>query len=409
MIGIITTGSRGDVQPFVALALALNARGQEVTLVASENFRGFITGYGIPFLPITGNSEQIVRSPEALKLLKGGSVLSFFYHLQKMIDRHADQANQDMVEACRNFDHLVVSILPMPQVYSIAERYNKKCAVVLLSLPPIPTREFPFQALNIKGHPWINKLSYGMMNVGYAMIRKSVNRFRKQIGLPPANVMKASLGSDTLALVALSSKLLKRPEDWPVTAQIPGFFYLPPAARTEPIPERLEDWLSDRDKPVYIGFGSIPVPDPQKFYPILEGLLSDTSVVLCTGWSTLPELPTHPNLFVTQYLNHDWILPQCRAAVIHGGIGTVGAVMKSGIPLIIVSILADQPVNGKLIQQQGLGVHIPFKKLDIQKLTKALVQVQTPEIQENCKAMAQFIQAEKGAEKAAKIIEEYFG
>ncbi len=118
--GIITTGSRGDVQPFIALALALTERGHDVTIVTNENFRAFVAGFGVSYLPITGDTEKIINSPEALKLLAGGSIFKFFYHIQKISAETADQANRDILHACANFDHLVTSVLPLPLVYSIA-------------------------------------------------------------------------------------------------------------------------------------------------------------------------------------------------------------------------------------------------------------------------------------------------
>src|SRR6201991_1007825 len=189
--GIITTGSRGDVQPFIALALALMEKGHDVTIVASENFRNFVEGFGVQYIPVAGDTEHLINSPEALRLLEGGSIFKFFYHLQKVAAQTADRSNLDILEACSHFDGLITSVLPLPLVYSIAERSGKKCAVVFLSVPPIPTREFPYQVLGSKGHPWINRLSYRMMGLGYAMISKQVNKFRKEIGLPTTNVMKA--------------------------------------------------------------------------------------------------------------------------------------------------------------------------------------------------------------------------
>ena len=202
--GIITTGSRGDVQPFIALGLALMERGHDVTIVASENFREFVEGFGVPFLPVAGNTEQLINSPEALRLLEGGSIFKFFYHLQKVAAQTADQSNRDILEACSHFDGFITSVLPLPNVYSIAEKFGKKCAVVFLSVPPIPTREFPYQVLGTKGHPLLNKLSYRMMGLGYAMISKQVNRFRRSMDLPITNVMKACLQSDMLAITAVS-------------------------------------------------------------------------------------------------------------------------------------------------------------------------------------------------------------
>jgi sterol 3beta-glucosyltransferase len=410
--GIITTGSRGDVQPFIALALALMERGHAVTLVTNENFRAFVEDFGVAYLPIAGDTEKIINSPEALKLLEGGSIFKFFYHIQKVSAETADQANRDMLQACANFDHLITSVLPLPVVYSIAEKYQKKLAVVFLSVPPVPTREFPFQVFGARGHPWFNRLSYKLTGLAYLMIRKKMNEFREQIGLPPANVMKAMLKSDMLAITAISQLLLPQPKDWPSNAHVTGFLFLPPSAREKPgqqeIPEGLEAWLAAGDTPVYMGFGSIPIPDQAKLIRALQGLLTQKKVIFAAGWSTLDNLPTHPNLFVTKYVNHDWLLPKCTAAIIHGGIGTIAAVLRSGRPLIVVSILADQPINGQMIQQKGLGFHIPFKQLSPQKLLQAVHAADNPRITENCKTAAAFLKAEEATGNAIGLIERYF-
>jgi UDP:flavonoid glycosyltransferase YjiC (YdhE family) len=410
--GIITSGSRGDVQPFIALALALMEKGHEVTVVAPENFREFVEGFGVSYWPVTGDTERLINSPTALKILEGGSIFKFIYHLQKIVAQTADQSSRDILAACSHFDHLIVSVLPLPFVYSIAEKYHKKCAVIFLSVPPIPTREFPFQVFGTKGHAWLNRLSYRLLGLAYAMTSQQVNRFRKGIGLPPANVMKACLRSDMLAITAVSQLLVKQPGDWPPNAHITGFFFLPRAAREKrginELPDGLEEWLAKGDKPVYIGFGSIPIPDNAKFIRTLEGVLTKKRVVLGVGWSVLNGLPVHPDLFVVKYVNHDWLLPRCSTIIIHGGIGTVGAALRSGTPLIVVSILADQPINGKMIEQKKLGRHIPFKKLSPERLLEAINATADPVIIENCKTAAATIKAEDGLEKAVHLIQQYF-
>lgn len=410
--GIITTGSRGDVQPFIALALALMGNGHAVTIVTNENFKAFVEGFGVSYLPITGDTERIINSPEALKLLEGGSIFKFFYHVQKVSAETAEQSNKDILEACAKVDHLITSVLPLPVVYSIAEKYGKKCAVVFLSVPPVPTKEFPFQVFGAKGHPWFNRLSYRLTGLAYAMIRKKMNQFRKKIGLPPANVMKALLRSDILAMTAVSQLLLPQPKDWPPNAHATGFFFLPPTTREKPghaeMPEGLETWLAAGDAPVYVGFGSIPIPDQVRLIRALQGVLAEKRVVLAAGWSILKDLPAHPNLFVVKYVNHEWLLPQCSAAIIHGGIGTIAAVLRSGRPVIVVSILADQPINGQMIEQKRLGFHIPFKKLSAEKLLQAIHATEDKYLVEKCKAAAAAIKAEDGVGKAVDLIGRYF-
>jgi UDP:flavonoid glycosyltransferase YjiC (YdhE family) len=426
---IITTGSRGDVQPFVALALALRERGHVVTIVTNENFRAFVEGFGLAFLPITGDTEKLINSPEALQLLGGGSVLKFFYHLQKVSARTADQANRDILQACATFDHLISSVLPLPIVYSIAEKYKKKLAIVFLSVPPIPTREFPFQVFGAKGFRLLNRLSYRLVGLAYAMIGKQVNAFRKEIGLPPANVMRAMLRSDLLAITAISELLLPQPKDWPANAHVTGFLFLPPRSSAtpgvsekqsptqssrsahqadRPRPEGLEQWLAAGDTPVYMGFGSIPIPDKHKLLAALEGVLAEKRVVFALGWSIIDHLPQHPNLFAIKQVDHEWLLPQCSAAIIHGGIGTIAAVLRSGRPAIVVSILADQPINGQMIELKTLGIHLPFKKLSARRLLQAIRQAETRPIIENVRSAKARVGAEAGLEKATTLLEQYF-
>ena len=159
---------------------------------------------------------------------------------------------------------------------------------------------------------------------------------------------------------------------------------------------------------MYMGFGSIPVPDQTRLLRALEGALDKKRVVLGAGWSVLKGLPVHPNLFAIKYVNHDWLLPRCSAAIIHGGIGTVGAALRSGTPLIVVSILADQPINGKMIEEKKLGCHIPFKELSPERLLDAVKATGEPAIIENCKAAAAAIREEDGLGKAVGLIEQYF-
>jgi sterol 3beta-glucosyltransferase len=387
-------------------------RGHQVTIVTNENFRAFVESFGVPYLPITGDTEKIINSPDALKLLEGGSIFKFFYHIQKVSAETADQSNRDILQACANFDQLITSVLPLPLVYSIAEKQGKKLAVVFLSVPPVPTKEFPFQVFGTKGHPWFNRLSYQLTGLAYLMIRKKMNEFRKEIGLPPTNVMKALLKSNTLAITAISQLLLPQPKDWPSNAHVTGFLFLPPATREKPgqteIPDGLEAWLAKGDIPVYMGFGSIPIPDQAKLILALRGVLVKKRVILAAGWSTLNNLPDHPHLFVVKYVNHGWLLPRCSAAIIHGGIGTIAAVLRSGKPAIVVSILADQPVNGKMIEQKNLGFHIPFKQLSPEKLLQAIHAAQDHVIIENCMAAAATIKAEDGVGRTARLMEQYF-
>jgi UDP:flavonoid glycosyltransferase YjiC (YdhE family) len=176
------------------------------------------------------------------------------------------------------------------------------------------------------------------------------------------------------------------------------------------LPDGFEAWLKAGDQPIYIGFGSIPMPDPVKFLGIITKILNTTShrILFCIGWSVIAEIPQHKNLFVVSTINHDWVLPLCKVAIIHGGIGTTGAVIKAKIPVVIVSILADQPYNGKMVEQLKIGVHIPFKTVTTQKLLKAIALTQTEEYKRNAKVLGEKVDTEDGVAECVEIMEAYF-
>ncbi len=411
--GIITTGSRGDVQPFIALTLGLQKQGYSVVLMAPENFKDWIESLGIPFIPLAGNVEEIIQSPQALHLLKGGNVLRFFYHLQKIAVKTSVQANLIMLENAEGIDFFISSILPFPIVYSIAEKFKKPCSGIFLSMPGTPTQEFPHPVFGSFNHRWFNRFSYQVMELGWWMIKKRVNIFRTQIGLPETKHWKKYISDNPLILYPMSRQLLSQPNDWPSNTHVTGFLQMTPANREhhtmDKTPKGLTEWLEKGSKPYYLGFGSIPIPDTLLFCNVLSDLLKnhDCRIVFCTGWSLLPDMPEHPNLFVCQYINHDWLLPKCKAAIFHGGIGTIGAVLKSKIPMIILSVLADQPHNGDLIAGKRLGVHIPFRKLSAEKLWNAMEVTQTQQILESVLAIGHSIVLDDGVTEVICQLEKY--
>lgn len=413
--GIVTTGSRGDVQPFTALAWALKQKGHNVTLMANENFREFVEGYHLNYLSITGNGEEIIQSPLALKLLEGGNIIKFFYHLQKVARGSIQQANQDILNGCKDFDCIITNVLNFPLVYSICEKYRLKMAVVLLSIPLTPTSEFPHQFFSpFINARWLNAATYHIgLRLMWQLIKKQNNEFRKQLQLPKQNVVKAYFRSNSLTLYAMSKELMPQPSDWPSNTHVTGFISLPAVVRNSNVmdkhPGGLEEWLAKGSKPLYIGFGSIPIPNMTVFTQILYKVLDQYRVVFCQGWSVLPVLLQHPDLFVVKQVNHEWLLPQCSTAIIHGGIGTIAAVMRAGIPVVVVSVLADQPHNAAMVVDKKIGLHIPFKKFGFSRLITALAITHAEEMVRTASQVGMRVVNENGLEQCVTLIEAYFG
>jgi sterol 3beta-glucosyltransferase len=411
---ILTYGSRGDVQPFIALALGLQKKGHRVTLAAPENFKNFVEGYGVDFFSLHGNVEELLHTPAAVKLLKAGNSFTVVRHLQKSSDSSRPKINEGLLKLCGEADALVTSTLNFFFVAVIAEKLNKKWALILPNPPATPTREFPFPDFDFMRFPAYNLLSYRVLVFFYwQLYKKRVNAFRVSLGMYVAakNMLHTMDEQKVLTLYNFSAQLIPQPADWEQHYQITGFMYLPAATiKNDNSNSELAAWLQNGKAPVYIGFGSIPVPDPDLLSNVLNELLAATNhrIILCKGWSKLTGLPSHANLFIIDQADHEWLLPNCKAAVFHGGAGTLAAVMKAKIPAIIVSIFGDQPMWGKTVARKKIGAHIPFKKLTAKKLIAAIDETQTPSIRNNAFAAGEKVNAEDGVEEAIEQLERYF-
>ena len=130
--------------------------------------------------------------------------------------------------------------------------------------------------------------------------------------------------------------------------------------------------------------------------------------MFCTGWSQFDNLPTHSNLFVTKYVNHEAILPQCKVGIFHGGAGTLATMLRNNLPVVIVSFYTDQPTWGKIVEHRKLGVHIPVKSLTTDRLISAIQLAQTDEIKNNVLTVGQVIRSENGLDNAINELEKYF-
>jgi sterol 3beta-glucosyltransferase len=307
---------------------------------------------------------------------------------------------------------LICSSLATLMCLSLAEKWQIPVAAVFLSMPLTPTRCFPHSILGYRNFGPLNRATYALNQLLWLTVRRTQNEFRTTLGLPPKNMMRALLKGHHFTAYAMSRHLLKRPADWPPSTHVTGFLRVPAALRADhpmdQCPDGLKSWLDSGPPPVYVGFGSIPIPDPKKLISILYELLEqdDMRILFCQGWSVVPEMNNHARLFATKMVDHEMILPQCRSAVIHGGIGTTAAVMHAGIPMVIVSVLADQPHHGRWMEQLGLGVHIPFRNLSYDRLKNALLDIRAPEFLARAKKLSVDLSRENGVREIADLLED---
>ena len=416
-IGIFTYGTRGDVQPYVALALGLMANGHRVTIAAPENFASFIEGFGIPFHALYGNAEEGMQSPDGQRVLRAENTIKLMKYFFGVLNQIKGPLRKSYLEGFNKVDFIIANPATLTITGALAEKQNKKMALTYFMPPLVPTAEFPLADFDFLNFPWYNKLTYKLAHAFYwKFVKQETNEFREELGL---SVLKENLLNHIgrqrpLDLYCLSPSLIPQPKDWDDNHKITGFLTVPNKSREthamDSIPADLKDWLANGEKPLYMGFGSNGIGKPDKFITIINDILTRTNerVLFCTGWSALEGLPIHKNLFVAQYVNHEAVLPQCKLGIFHGGAGTLATMLRNNLPVVMVSFYTDQPTWGKLIASRKLGAHIPVKKLTSAKLLSAITYVQSPAVKQNVSQLSQQLNKEHGVENAVREIEKYF-
>lgn len=416
-IGIYTYGTRGDVQPYIALALGLQDLGHKVVLAAPSDFKDFVEGFGIDFFPLHGNAEAIMNSPEGQNVLKTENSIQLMKFFFQALSAIKVPLRKSYFASISTVDYIIANSATLPIVSTIAEKQGKKIALTYFMPPVVPTREFPLGDFDFLNFGWYNQLTYKIAQSFYwKFVKAETNEYRQELGLEPLrkNLIQYLDHQKPLDLYCISPSLIPQPKDWAPHHKITGFLTVPAKYREqhalEQTPEELSKWLAQGEKPIYLGFGSNGVGNHEKFSAILNHLLTQTQerVLFCTGWSQFKDLPDHPNLFVTKYVNHEAVLPHCKVGVFHGGAGTLATMLRHNLPMVIVSFYTDQPTWGKIIEKKGLGLHIQVKKLDAKALLEAIQKVQTDEIKSKVLATGQKLRSEQGLERALTELEHYF-
>lgn len=412
-IAIFTLGSRGDVQPFLALALALQTEGHQVTFVAPLNFERRIKSYDLEFVPIPIDINAMGEKSSVKDLLDHGwrfwRVIATFKNLWDDIQAGLHSTGRILAEASRAHDLIISHPLLAP--FSMTIRETQKIPVLFASPVPInPTAVFPSAMSPVLpiDHPRYNPFSYYLaFRLIFSLVLAPANAYRQSIGLK-----KYQMGDFISAffkeeiLYAFSPHFVPPVPEWGANVQPVGTWTLPPKADWTP-PDDLEAFLAAGDAPVYIGFGSMKVGNPGKVSAIIaEGLkLAGRRGILQVGWANLHYHDEH--VLTIADCPHEWLFPQMAAIVHHGGAGTTHAALRAGKPMLVVPLFGDQFFWAKQSVKIGVGVpFIPIQKFNAQRFADALRQLDSPQLMQRAAELGALARAEDGVQASLPIIEQ---
>ena len=407
-VTIATVGSRGDVQPFLALALALSRAGHSVRVATNAPFRGLVEAYGVGFTPIAGDIKEIVGDRGRAALLDAGAnPLRAMRALREHVGPLVRQGLDALPRALEGSDAVIGQILAPGAVH-----WAEASGVPYFDAsydPLFPTREFPHCGGPV-GVPrglasWVTYVA--AEQVFWQAFRRDVDRFRRSLGLSGARFLGPSLPARRRppALLGYSSLLAPRAADWPehVTVTGPWLLDAPPDFRP---PQPLLDFLADGPAPVFVGFGSMTVENPGEMSRLVVSALrrAGQRAVISTGWGALGEA-RGDDVFTVADLPHAWLFPRMSAVVHHGGSSTSAEALRAGVPQFVVPFLSDQPFWGHHVARVGVGPKpIPIRQLTAERLHAALVALADPAMRTHAAAIGQQARKERGADVAAEAV-----
>lgn len=413
-VAILTMGSRGDVQPYLALAIGLQSAGHNVIVASHSIFESWIRSYGLDFALVRFNPKDIVSHPDVQKAKS--NIVHFMLTVRRLLGAQYVDIFDDFWKACQQSDAIVASPTAS-NASECAQALGIPLAIGLLQ-PLIPTRRFSsyfLPPLPRLCSP-LNKASHHFFDqILWQNARGKVGQWRSErLGRGPAAFFGPSrwMNNERVPhLFACSPKLIAKPADWEEWHHITGYWFLPQRRSYQPAPE-IERFLSSGPPPVYVGFGSMNDDQPERLTEVVIDALerSNQRGILATGWGGLHQRDLPDGVLAIDEIPHEWLFPQVAAVVHHGGAGTTGAVLRAGVPSIAVPFGGDQVHWGRLLVRRDLSPQVlPVGKLKVDSLANAISKCVTDRgLQATAASFGESVRQENGIFRAVEILEEYF-
>ncbi|WP_017659097.1 glycosyltransferase [Baaleninema simplex] len=414
-ITILAVGSRGDVQPGIAIGVELKAAGHTVKVATHQLFESFVRSYGLDFTPLCGDPEYWHSGKEWTDT-KGQGFDWIRANSQRIVEmgrRYLD----DLWNACQGADAIFWHPLAL-----VCDRMAQALGIPSFALAPAPatpTRAFAcpwVSGLFVDGPEFYNRLSWGATYQFYwHVVRGGVNSWIEEtLGLPGYSILgpyhDMVVQKRLKVFYAYSPALLPKPKDWLDTMHVTGFLSLDRPSSWEP-PQDLVDFLDAGSPPVFVGFGSMRSRNPDVMTELILEALAQTGQrgILATGWGAIANTDLPDTVFQIDSVPHDWLFPKVAAVVHHGGPGTVATILKAGVPMVVVPFFGDHFLWANQITKLRLGSSVFKHQLTVDRLSAAISSVVSDEVlKARVRTFSQTIQSENASKYIVDRFHQYF-
>ncbi|MBD8498304.1 glycosyltransferase [Paenibacillus arenosi] len=412
---MLTIGTRGDVQPFVALGVGLQKRGYEVVIATSSHFESFVLKQGIGFSPIRADYMKLTESEEGKRML-GNNPLEILKQMKKLIYPMITQMLEDIWAASQHADVLIYH----PKViggYDIAQKRGIPAFIAHPTPIIAPTGDFTNPILPISiSNRWLNEKSYVLNRLFLLSFMGIMNKWRREtLNLPARSIFTNDLSIEGRAVPILygcSPATVPYNPKWGEQVCMEGYWLLQGEDDWKPS-RALVSFLENGSAPIVISFSSMPLKQPDNVLSMLKQALKQTGqrAIILTGSSGMQNHANDmdENILYVQEAPHSWLFPLSAGVIHHGGAGTTAAAVKAGKPMTICPFSGDQPFWARRMHE--LGVSTPTlleKQMTAERFAEAIYSlVNSLELNNKAASLSEKVNQERGVERTIDFVDRH--
>ncbi|MGA4507614.1 glycosyltransferase [Propionibacteriaceae bacterium G1746] len=412
-ISLLAWGTRGDVEPFVALGMGLQKAGHEVSVAASTDLSDLVTSRGLDFQPFNIDMAAAFNTETSRRWVeKSRGPHREGVHINRVVHEMAPVAAEGLERILSTSDALISGMLTYESALSAAKHLGLKHIRGLMA-PMTPTASgeaLLYPALS-RRHTRANLVLSLLMEAAlFQLVRPGGDVIRERLDMPRGTYRGyVQMSRQTPTIVGVSPEVIPPPADWRGLVDVTGYWQVPCPVDYEP-PADLADFLAADRPPIYLGFGSMPSSTPQQLWHTVTTALARTGerAVVRFRWQDWQPESEPENIFVIKdAVPFDWLFPRTRGVVHHGGSGTTGTALHAGVPQWVVPHMADQPYFGRRMHQIGVGpAPVPLHKLNADRLAAGITQLTNDRaFRATAARLGERVNAEDGVGRAVAVVE----
>ncbi|MCF8210886.1 MAG: glycosyltransferase [Rhodoferax sp.] len=400
---LATVGSRGDVQPMLALAQSLTEFGHIPTLAAPIDFESWITKQGFRFAPL-GLDVQAYLSQNQNILT--GNTLTMIRESTRFFKANMLPQAKQLHTACAGADCIVYAGLTLPIAPSVAQSRGLPALRVNYTSAMTPSDDHPPATVPWRGLPkWLNNFLWHTDRwLARRVLGSSIDAMRAELGLPPLLDFWGHMTHTFPAVNAFDKTVFPPSDRWGLNYKQANFLFFKDPM---PLETELEQWLDEGAPPVYVGFGSMSGRGTDRIANIVIDAIQATGMrcLVGAGWAGLGSGAIPAGWRVVREAPHALLFPRMAVVVHHGGSGTVAQAMRAGAPQVVLPLILDQFHHAHKLYQAGIAPRpVSMEKITAPQLAAA-IQAAMALPTEPIQAAASRLRSSDGCTDVVRIIE----